>query len=133
MLAARYDAALAEPPLEGRLTPLTRSGEVRHAYHLYVVQLTARSGESVDSIAIRRRRLYEALEARGIQTQVHYIPIPWQPFWQGDRRLGSGPWPGAEAFYARSLSLPLFPAMRDDEMSRVLTALRESIREPGVL
>jgi perosamine synthetase len=132
-LASRYDAALAEPPLQGKLTSLARSGQVRHAYHLYVVQLTPRPGESPASVAIRRRRLHEALDSRGIQTQVHYIPIPWQPFWQGDRRLGSGPWPGAEAFYARSLSLPLFPAMREDEMNRVLTALREAVRDRGVL
>ncbi len=131
-IASRYDACLAEPPLEGLVRPLARCGTVGHAYHLYVAQLVARPGESTRSLAGRRRRLYEELAVRGVQTQVHYIPIPWQPFWQGPSRLGSGPWPGAEAYYAASLSLPLFPAMTDDEVARVSAALREAVAENGV-
>jgi perosamine synthetase len=126
-LAARYDAAFAEPPLSRALEPLSQGRRDDHAYHLYVVQVRAQPLESVSSIARRRRGLYEALVARGVQPQVHYVPIPWQPYWQGRARVGSGPWPGAEAFYASSLSLPLFPAMTDDEMNRTLGALRDAV------
>jgi dTDP-4-amino-4,6-dideoxygalactose transaminase len=98
-----------------------------HACHLYVVQVRAQAHESVSSVAGRRRALYEALVARGVQPQVHYLPIPWHPFWQGRARVGSGPWPGAETFYSACLSLPLFPAMSDDDMNRTLEALRDAV------
>jgi len=84
----------------------------------------------LDCIARRRLRLYHALVALGVQPQVHYMPIPWQPYWKGPARIGSGPWPGAGAFYASCLSLPLFPAMTDDEMSHTLRALCAAV---GVL
>ncbi len=124
-LAARYDAALAESALRGRLVPLARGESGSKAYHLYIVQLRARPGEALSSVALRRRALFEALAARGIQTQVHYPPIPSHPYWQGPARIGSGPWPGAEAYYAASLSLPLFPAMTDGDVDRTIAALRD--------
>ena len=61
------------------------------------------------------------MSACGIGTQVHYIPVYRQPYFRnryGDMRL-----PGAEAFYARVLALPLFPAMQDGDVERVAAAL----------
>jgi perosamine synthetase len=126
-LASLYDAALAEAPLCDALAPLASGRRDEHAHHLYVVRVRSQPGEPMSSVARRRRALYEALVVRGIQPQVHYIPIPWHPYWQGRARLGAGPWPGAEAFYAAVLSLPLFPAMTDDDVARTVTALRESV------
>ena len=65
----------------------------------------------------------QALAARGIGTQVHYIPVHRQPYYQ---RLDAGQpsLPGADAWYARALSLPLFPAMADDDPDRVVGALK---------
>jgi perosamine synthetase len=129
VLANRYDVALAEPPLCRALEPLAQGRRDEHAYHLYVVQVRSLPLETVASVARKRLRLYEGLVARGVQPQVHYIPIPWHPYWQGPARVGSGPWPGAEAFYAASLSLPLFPAMTDSDMGRTLAALRAAVIE----
>jgi perosamine synthetase len=130
-IAARYDTALAEPRLYEALEPLSRGPAGADAYHLYVVQVRARSGEPLAQVAQRRLRLYEGLSRRGIQTQVHYVPIPWHPFWQGACRVGSGPWPGAEAYYAASLSLPLFPGMSEADEVRTLSALRASSESLG--
>jgi dTDP-4-amino-4,6-dideoxygalactose transaminase len=61
------------------------------------------------------------LAAQGIGTQVHYIPLYRQPYFRrlyGEMRL-----PGAEAYYARVLTLPLFSAMLDDDVDRVVEAL----------
>jgi dTDP-4-amino-4,6-dideoxygalactose transaminase len=37
--------------------------------------------------------------------------------------------PGAERYYARTLSLPLFPAMRDEDVERVVDALARALRQ----
>jgi perosamine synthetase len=120
-LAARYDAALAEGRLAERLVPLRAADPAAHAYHLYVVRLRREDAESNESLAIRRRALYDLLADRRIRAQVHYVPLPWQPpFFEPGAR-----YEGAEAYYASCLSLPLFPAMRDQDQDRVLEALRD--------
>lgn len=62
-----------------------------------------------------------ALRDLGIGTQVHYIPVHRQPYWRN--RYGDLALPGAMAHYARTLSLPLFPAMADSDVDRVAAAL----------
>lgn len=61
------------------------------------------------------------LAEAGIQTQVHYIPVYRQPYFRG--RYGEQRLSGAEAFYERVLALPLFPAMVDSDVDRVVESL----------
>ncbi len=122
-LAARYDGALAR--FADRLRPLvTRPGK-DSARHLYVVQLVQRKGEAVVELARRRKDLYHFLRQREIAAQVHYIPIPWQPYWRKAAVPRKTDYPGATLYYASSLSLPLFPAMSDADADRVIEALGE--------
>ena len=62
-----------------------------------------------------------ALHAEGIGTQVHYFPVHRQPYYA--KRYGEMHLPGAERYYARALSLPLFAAMTDADAARVAEAL----------
>ena len=65
----------------------------------------------------------------GVGSQVHYIPVHAQPYWRhryGDFRL-----PGAERYYSRALSLPLYPALTEDDLDRVVDALAKSVSEIG--
>ena len=57
----------------------------------------------------------------GIGTQVHYIPVHRQPYYL--ERYGALSLPGADAYYAGALSLPLFAAMTEDDAERVAGAL----------
>jgi dTDP-4-amino-4,6-dideoxygalactose transaminase len=70
-----------------------------------------------------RRSVIEGLRARGIEPNVHYIPVHLQPYY---RKLGfkRGDYPAAESFYEGAVSLPLFPALSDAEQQRVCEALR---------
>ncbi|MBX7196841.1 MAG: DegT/DnrJ/EryC1/StrS family aminotransferase [Sandaracinaceae bacterium] len=122
-IAARYGRGLAQRGLLDHYRPLPQP-HARSAFHLYVIHLVPRDREPLGSIASRRLRLYEHLRARGIAPQVHYIPIHRQPdfapFIDVDERF-----PGAEAFYAGCLSLPVFPSMLESDVGRVLDALEE--------
>ena len=62
---------------------------------------------------------------RGVGSQVHYIPVHRQPYYA--QRYGALDLPGAEAWYARTLSLPLYPAMADEDVDRVVGALTEAL------
>jgi perosamine synthetase len=86
------------------------------AYHLYAVLIDeARLG-------IDKRTLVQRLSALKVGTQVHYIPLPMQPFYQA---LGWSieDFPGALSYYRQTLSLPLFPSMTFEDVDRVIDAL----------
>ena len=68
-----------------------------------------------------RTAVMNALKQRGIGTQVHYIPVHRQPYYAN--RYQPVVLPGADAYYARCLSLPLFPAMSEDDVNRVVAEL----------
>jgi UDP-4-amino-4,6-dideoxy-N-acetyl-beta-L-altrosamine transaminase len=72
-----------------------------------------------------RRAVVEALKARGVGSQVHYIPVHRQPYYRD--RYGALHLPGAEAWYASCLSLPLYPGMDEGEVDLVVEALAAAV------
>ena len=85
-------------------------------WHLYSVRI------DYEGAGKTRTEVMEELKDKGIGTQVHYIPIHTQPYYvelYGEINL-----PGAQSYYARTLSLPLFPAMEEQDVERVCAALR---------
>ena len=116
-LAAAYDERLAV--LAPLVRPLGRRSGCTPAWHLYVALIDfAAAGTS-------RRRVLEALRADGIGSQVHYIPVHLQPYYR--RRHGERALPGAKAYFERCLSLPLFPAMADGDVDRVVDSLARAL------
>jgi perosamine synthetase len=64
---------------------------------------------------------------RGIGVNVHYVPVHLHPYYRQHFGTGPGLCPVAEAAYERILTLPLFPAMADTDVDRVVAALGESL------
>lgn len=114
-LAAAYAEALA--PLAPLIRQATRPAWSDPVLHLMCVLI------DFEAAGTTRRAVMEALSARGIGSQVHYIPVHRQPYYRA--RYGDLELPGAEAWYARSLSLPLYPDMADGDVARVVDALSE--------
>ena len=114
-LAQRYHAALADLPL---VLPATAPAGERHAWHLYVVRLSAPA-------RIDRDTLIQALSDRGIGTSVHYVPLHRHPYWRDRYQLTPAQFPHADAAYQTMVSLPLFTAMSDADQERVIAALRD--------
>lgn len=109
-------------PLAPLVRPAVRVPWCRPAWHLCAVRIGfAAAGRT-------RARVMADLRARGIGTQVHYIPVHRQPYWR--KRYGDLALPGADAHYARTLSLPLFPGMADADVDRVAGALAETLGLP---
>lgn len=116
-LVELYDRHMAEMPeaLRHRIRPLGRVAGCRPAWHLYVVQ--------IDFAALGRCRadVMTRLRRGGVGSQVHYQPVAWQPYYRA--RYGDMALPGAAAYFAGALSLPLFPAMTAADVAHVVQAL----------
>ena len=65
------------------------------------------------------------LKENGIGSQVHYIPVPWQPYYK--KRYGTAHLPGAESYYNSCLSLPLFESMTMGDVDRIVDILTDFI------
>lgn len=120
-LAQRYDALLA--PLAPIIRPVTRVAWSRPAWHLYPVLI------DFEKVGRSRTVVMTELRKRGIGTQVHYIPVHRQPYYV--RRYGPLDLPGTDAYFNRQLSLPLFFAMADSDVDRVVAALCEVLGLQG--
>lgn len=111
-LARLYDRLLA--PLAPALKPVPR-GNDPHGLHLYAVLI------DFEKLNTTRAKFMNALRAENIGTQVHYLPVHRQPYYRD--RYGERALPGADAYYARCLSIPLYPAMRDEDVQYVAKRL----------
>jgi dTDP-4-amino-4,6-dideoxygalactose transaminase len=120
-IAETYTAALAGVP--GLTTPAVASG-MRHAWHLYQIAV----GEGA---RMNRDDLARALREDGIGTSVHFKPLHLFRFYQERLGLKAGDFPIAEACYAGSLSLPIFPDLSDDDAGWVAGRVRFHLTGKG--
>ncbi len=116
-VATRYREMLNQID-ELQLPARTDSPGDRHAYHLFVVRF--REG------ATRRRAVYDHLRAHGIGVQLHYIPIPVHGLYRSLGYTMEG-LDAAQSYYEQALSLPIFPAMSDADVERVVAELRRGL------
>ena len=113
-IAQRYLRELADTPF----TPLTvPAWDHQHAWHLFIIR--------VDEAAcgISRDALMEKLKAMGIGTGLHFRAAHTQKYYR--ERFPEVSLPNTEWNSARICSLPLFPDMTDDDVTRVISALRQ--------
>ena len=115
-IAERYDQAFREIPALECPVDLAHG---RHAWHLYILKL--RPG----MLTIDRDAFLSELRACGVGASVHFIPIPAHPFFAEMGR--PYPCPKAMAMYERMFSLPLYPAMTDEQVDRVIRAVSEIV------
>jgi UDP-4-amino-4,6-dideoxy-N-acetyl-beta-L-altrosamine transaminase len=111
-IARLYDRLLT--PLAPALKPAPR-GNDPHGLHLYAVLI------DFEKLGTTRAKFMNALRAENIGTQVHYLPVHRQPYYRD--RYGERSLPGADAYYARCLSIPLYPSMQDSDVEYVAAAL----------
>lgn len=96
--------------------PYERPG-VFSALHLYVVKI------DFPRINKTRAQVMAELKEKGINTQVHYIPVHLQPYYRENFGFKEGDYARAEHYYQHCLSIPLYPKMTDDDVQRVIEAI----------
>lgn len=116
-LVTRYTQALSDmAPL---ITPIAHESHCSPVWHLYPALIDFKA------MGLTRAQLMNRLRENGIGTQVHYLPLHQQPYYR--ERYGVQSLPGAEAYYAHCLSLPLFAAMTEEDVDKVVNALKSCI------
>jgi perosamine synthetase len=116
-IAMQYSQAFVDMP---EIETPSVIPECEPAWHLYVIRL------NLAQLRVGRSEVFKALKAENIGVNVHYIPIPWLTNFQ---RMGyqKGQWPIAESEYERIISIPIFPAMSDKDVSDVIKAVKKVV------
>ena len=113
-IAQRYQAAFADLPVI--LPPEAPEGDT-HSWHLYVLRLA-------DTSPIDRDAFIEGMFAAGIGCSVHYVPLHLHPYWRDRYGLTPDQFPHSQKAFETMVSLPLYTAMSDADVERVIAAVR---------
>jgi len=115
-IAERYNKELGHLPL---IRPW-QLPETYSSYHLYPIRIDK------DKIIKSQRDVYNELRHSGIGVNLHYIPVHRQPFYE---KLGfkNGDFPVAEAFHRDTISIPIYPSMKNQQQDYVCAALNQSL------
>jgi len=113
-LVALYDSLLT--PFAPLVQPAERTANTSTSWHLYIALF------DFARIGLDRSAVMKQLHAGGIGSQVHYIPVHQQPYYQ--QRQPDVYLPGADAYFAHCLSLPLSAGMQTADVHRVVDAIR---------
>lgn len=116
-IVAVYDVELKSHPY---LRSVQKEHRDNSAHHLYVIRV------DFQAIGKSRRNVMQQLAAQGIGSQVHYIPVPFHPYYES---LGfqMSDYPEASKYYQEALSIPVYFSMTDEDQKKVISSLREVI------
>ena len=106
--------------MENITTPKVKTN-IGHAYHLYPIQI------DFDKIKIEKNLFFRKLRENGIILQVHYIPIHLQPYYKKKYGYKLGSFPISERFYAKEVSLPIYPLLTNKDISKVTNEISNFI------
>ncbi len=116
-IVEKYNEAFQDMPQIQVQQEIAESETTRH---LYILRL------NTEFLNCDRRQFFDALWAENICCQVHYLPVYWHSYYE---KLGyeKGLCPQAEAYYNTSMSLPLYYALKDEEVEDVIKAVKKVV------
>lgn len=114
-IAAKYDKLFVDLPVQ---VP-TRDQDYS-ALHLYVIRL------KLDLISKTHHDVFVALREQGIGVNLHYIPVHTHPYYR-EMGFAMGDFPEAERYYREAISLPIYPGLSDEDVTKVVNAVKIAI------
>ena len=118
-LALHYTRSLRE--VEEVIVPRVQPDRV-HSWHLYSIRLR------LDRLGIDRAQFIAELKERGIATSVHWLPLHMHPYYRENYGYRPGDFPTAAALYPQLVTLPLYPAMSEEDVGRVCEAIKDIVK-----
>jgi dTDP-4-amino-4,6-dideoxygalactose transaminase len=113
-----YDRAFADLPL---VLPTRAPEHVKHARHLYTVLVDR------DRAGIDREDFIETLNRRLVGTGIHYLCLAEHPVYQSLFGWQASDYPHASRIGRQTVSLPISPSLSDNDVSTIISAVRESV------
>ena len=98
--------------------PSSKSG-IKHSYHLYPLQI------NFDKLKTTKLLLFNYFYKKGINLQVHYIPISSQPYYKKKYGFKSKDYLNANSFYLSEISLPIYPSLSTKLQNKVIRLINE--------
>lgn len=95
----------------------------QHSWHLFILRIRP------ELLQIDRNQFIARLKEKGIGTSVHFIPLHLHPYYQHEYGYRIGDFPNAEDAYRGCLSLPIYPDLTPDEMTRIVDAVERVVWE----
>ena len=117
-IAQKYNKAFQN---DDRFIVPSVSKDVRHAYHLYPLQV------KFEGIVMNRTQLFKEVRKKGIKLQVHYIPMHLQPYYNKCFGFNPGDFPVAMEFYSKEISLPIYFSLNEEDVELIISTLKDSI------
>lgn len=115
-IVEKYNKAFSE--IDEIILPPAGDSIREHAWHLYVIRLKDYK---------RRDEIIKKLFEKGISTSVHFIPIHMHPYYREYYGFIDESFPVAHSLYVSSLSLPLYPSLKDDEVDYIIEGVKNSL------
>lgn len=91
----------------------------RHAWHIYYIQL------NIDKLSICRDTFIEMLNEYNIGTSVHFIPVHLMSYYREKFGYKEGDFPHCEEYFNRTISIPLYPNMSNDDVQYVIDVVKD--------
>lgn len=113
-ICRRYEAAFRETP--GVEFPVVPEGAVS-ARHLFTIWVDP----------ARRDAILAGIQARGVGVAVNYRAVHLTAYYRERFGFRRGTFPVAESIGDRTITLPLWPAMTDEQVDEVIAAVRASV------
>jgi len=101
---------------------LSEMENIKHAYHLYPILIRT------EELTVDRDAVLRALGESGIGVGVHFRALHLLSFYARTFGFKRGDFPNAEYASDRLLSLPLYPKMEEEDVRRVIAALKDILR-----
>jgi dTDP-4-amino-4,6-dideoxygalactose transaminase len=117
-IAAEYQQRLGD--LEEIILPRQLPDRI-HSWHLFVIRLR------LDALSIDRAEFIAELRKRGVATSVHWMPLHMHPYYRETYGYKSEDFPVAASVYPQLVSLPIYPAMTDEQIAYVCDMVREVV------
>ncbi len=118
-IAEIYDKELAKLPF---VTLTQTSSRNNSSLHLYVIRI------DFEKLGKSRGQVMRELFDKNIGTQVHYIPVPFHPYY-AERGFKRDDYPITKDYYYQALSIPIYYELKDDMLSEVLFALKNTLEK----
>lgn len=114
-IAHRYLIAFQDLPIELPTVPEDPEG---HAWHLFMLRIDS------ETAGMHRDEFINLMSEEGVGTSVHFIPLHLHPYWKEACGSDDSDFPAATREFERTVSLPIFSSMTEEDVDQVIRAVR---------
>jgi UDP-4-amino-4,6-dideoxy-N-acetyl-beta-L-altrosamine transaminase len=116
-IAQIYNSRLKD--VEHVRTPKIKK-HVQHSFHLYPLLI------DFDKLKISKIDFFKKMKAEGVNLQVHYIPIHFQPYYKNKYGFKRGDFEISKQFYEKEVSLPIYPDLKTEDVKNICKLIKKT-------